>query len=113
VTAATDNTARAWDAVNGELIKTFRAITGEVPTAAFYPSAAFSPDGKFIAFEADDKSLRLWSSERAMMPTSQLVEVGCKRLADFSTLNASEMHLAGLDHVDTSVNVCGEIPVLR
>jgi WD40 repeat protein len=113
VTAATDNTARVWDAVNGELIKTFRAITGEVPTAAFYPSAAFSPDGKFVAFEADDKSLRLWNTENAMMPTGQLIDTGCKRLADLSTLNASEMHLVGLDRVKTNVNVCAETPLPR
>jgi WD40 repeat protein len=113
MTTATDNTARIWDAVNGELIKTFRAYTGEAPSAAFHPSASLSPDGKFIAFEADDNSLRLWNTEIAMMPTGQLIETGCKRLADFSTFNASEMHLAGLDRVDTSVNVCGEIPVLR
>jgi WD40 repeat protein len=110
VTAATDNTARVWDAVNGELIKTFRAITGEVPTAAFHPSAAFSPDGKFIAFEADDKSLRLWSAESAMMPTSPLIDLGCKRLASFRTLNASEKHLVGLDHINTNVDACGPIP---
>jgi len=42
-----------------------------------------------------------------MMSTSQLIAVGCQRLANFAVLNASEMHLAGLDHAGTEVNVCG------
>ncbi len=113
VTAASDNTARIWDAVNGDLIKTFLAVTGESHTAAYQPSVSLSPGGKFIAFETDDNGLRLWNAESAMLPTTRLIEAGCKRLADLSTLNASEMHLAGLDRVKANVNVCGEIPPLR
>jgi WD40 repeat protein len=113
ITAADDNTARVWDAVNGDLIKTFLAVTGEAHTAAYQPSVALSPDGKFIAYETDDNGLRLWNAESAMLPTPQLIEAGCKRLAGLSKLNASEKHLAGLDRFKGDVDVCGTIPPPR
>jgi WD40 repeat protein len=54
VTAASDRTARLWDATTGQNIS---VLTG--PERQVY-SAAFSSDGKRIVTAADEKTARLW-----------------------------------------------------
>ena len=55
-TASNDATARIWDAVTGESLRTLvedRAVT----------SVAFSPDGRFLLTASLDHKGRLWNSE--------------------------------------------------
>ena len=57
VTASDDNTARVWDAANGQGARQASAMTSEVI------AAAFSPDGTRIVTASDDKTARVWDAD--------------------------------------------------
>ena len=57
VTASNDNTARIWDAENGNEYAVLRGHRGGVD------SAAFSGDGKRVVTASDDTTARVWDVE--------------------------------------------------
>ena len=56
VTAASDDTARVWDAANGKEIAVLRGHQGGVN------SVAFTPDGTRIVTASDDGTARIWDA---------------------------------------------------
>jgi WD40 repeat protein len=50
-------TAKLWDAVTGQAIRTFAGHSAAID------SVALSPDGKRIVTGSFDKTLRLWSAD--------------------------------------------------
>ena len=60
VTASADNTARVWDASDGEGGR--RSSRGHED---FVNSVAFSPDGTHIVTGSSDKTVRVWSTAAA------------------------------------------------
>ncbi|MFI5461465.1 MAG: protein kinase [Isosphaerales bacterium] len=59
-----DQTVRVWDAATGQEIKTFVDQGDIVPTlfgaGAFFPSPAFSPDGRTLAYVSEKAAIKIW-----------------------------------------------------
>ena len=61
VTASDDNTARVWNAANGQLVAKLEGHTAEVE------QAAFSPDGQRIVTASDDRTARVWNAANGQL----------------------------------------------
>ena len=77
VTASEDNTARVWDAENGDQLAILRGHTEPVRVASF------SPDGRQVITASTDKTARLWNVETGKQ--SVLEHGGVVRSAAFSS----------------------------
>jgi WD40 repeat protein len=58
-TASFDGTVKIWDLAAGKVIRTF-----SIPTYAFLPKVAFSPNGKLLVCHSGPGELRLWDLTR-------------------------------------------------
>jgi len=77
VTASEDNTARWWDAENGDQLASFQGRAEPVRVAAF------SPDGRHLITASTDPMARLWNVE-TREPPAVLEHNGVVRSAAFS-----------------------------
>ena len=102
ITASFDNTARVWDAANGQQIALLHGHKDSVH------SAAYSPDGARIVTASDDNTARIWNVRFASMSTRQLLtEVCTRRLRGLSKLTAFEIELIGYVGHAPEIDVCG------
>ena len=78
VTASEDNTARVWNAENGDQLAILRGHTEPVRVASF------SPDGRQLITASTDKTARLWNAETGQQ-SAVLEHDGVVRSAAFSS----------------------------
>ena len=78
VTASEDNTARVWNAENGDQLAILRGHTERVRVASF------SPDGRQVITASTDKTARLWNAETGQQ-SAVLEHDGVVRSAAFSS----------------------------
>ena len=100
LTASEDNTAKLWNADNGQLIRSFEGHNGSVR------SAVFSKDGDRILTASYDRTAKLWNAETGELIHSFAGHNSWVQSAVFSKdgnriLTASFDHTAKLWNADT------------
>ena len=78
VTASSDQTARLWDGLTGQLLAVLGGHTGRVK------HVLFSPNGTRVVTASDDATLRLWDAQ-----TGELIGVLRGHGDDFSDVRRS------------------------
>src|SRR5262249_14133390 len=95
VTVSSDDTARVWDAENGEelsVISGHKQQIHQIETEAIYPvlvkswvsSAEFSPDGNTVVTASPDRTARIWNTSGGDQKAQMIGHDGPVSSASFS-----------------------------
>ena len=93
VTASADNTAKVWNAINGQLLKDLKGHTGWVN------SAVYSPDGEYIITISADNTAKLWNASSGEL--TRTIEAGTNYKFDGIDFTAKHM----LSHAGCEVSI--------
>jgi len=91
LTASADNTARVWNAANGQLLAILQGHTGPVR------SAVFSPDGQRVVTASYDHTARVWNAANGQPLATLQGHTGPVRSAVFSP-DGQRVVTASYDH---------------